>query len=69
MQVMGKKKMMNNPYANMKTKTFFLNLLMIIIVMFSISEIAGFCGSGDENFDRPFRVIVIIGDQWQDPMS
>ncbi len=42
---------------------------MIIIMLVNISEIAGFCGSGDQNPAKPFRVIVIIGDQWQDPMS
>ena len=42
---------------------------MIIVVMVIISEVAGFCGFGDQNPAKPFRVIVIIGDQWQDPMS
>jgi len=55
--------------VRMKTKIYFPGLLMIIIVMFSISEITGFCGLGDQNPAKPFRVIVIIGDQWQDPMS
>ncbi len=53
----------------MKTKIFLLRLFVFIIVMFSISSSTGFCESEDQNSARPFRVIVIIGDQWQDPMS
>jgi len=53
----------------MKIKSFCLGLFVLIIVIFSMSLTTGFCSSGDQNSTRPFRVIVIIGDQWQDPMS
>jgi len=53
----------------MKLKIFLLRLFMFFIMMFSVSSTTGFCSSGDQNFIKPFRVIVIIGDQWQDPMS
>ena len=53
----------------MKIKSFCLGLFVLIIVMLSVYSTAGFCSSGDQNSVKPFRVIVIIGDQWQDPMS
>jgi hypothetical protein len=41
---------------------------MILPGMIRISELAA-SGPGDDPGANPFRVLVIIGDQWEDPMS
>ena len=44
-------------------------MLLIFVGFTLIPQISGFCSTGDQNNIKPFRVMVIIGDQWQDPMS
>ncbi len=53
----------------MKSKIFILKILLMLVGFTLIPQISAFCSSGDQNTIKPFRVMVIIGDQWQDPMS
>jgi len=42
---------------------------MLILGLLTISGIPGVAGDSNNSGYRPFRVAVIIGDQWDDPMS
>ena len=42
---------------------------MLILGLLTVSGTAAAASDGSTSGSRPFRVAVIIGDQWDDPMS
>jgi hypothetical protein len=47
----------------MKTKTIFVSLVMLLLLITNINS------SGNGILMKPFRVVLVIGDQWEDPAS
>lgn len=58
-----------NYRSQMKINNLFFRVFGFGLGLILIQQLSGFCSTGDQNTIKPFRVVVIIGDQWQDPMS
>ena len=52
---------------NIKIFNYRQILVLIVILLASFSSV--FCADHTAGKLKPFRVLVIIGDQWQDPAS
>ena len=53
----------------MKRKFYYPSVFLTILVIIFITKINAFSKNPETALLKPFRVLVIIGDQWEDPAS